>query len=404
MTTLSIVIPAYNEENGIATIVERVQAVRPELARAGIAEMELLVVDDGSHDGTADIVRRLEGVRLICHPQNRGYGAALKTGFGQATGELIGFLDADGTYPPEYFPQLCQLALKDTELVIGSRMSGAESQMPVTRRIGNLFFANLLSLIAHQRVTDSASGMRVFKREVLERIYPLPDGLNLTPVMSTRALHEGIRMAEVPIPYSERIGRSKLSVVRDGSLFLRSMVWTALTYNPVRILGFVGLTGVGLALLVLAGLVAVRLSGVTSLGPFGVAALFLALVGGVTGVSLFSLGATFNYLVSLFYRRPIRQGLFGRPLFKTPLESHFGWIGLVGLVAGLVLTVVSLVLGASGWEIGRLWLYLLGSAMLTLMGVQFLISWVLMRVLEELNQRETRTRQDMRVHENGNKI
>jgi hypothetical protein len=182
------------------------------------------------------------------------------------------------------------------------------------------------------------------------------------------------------------------------------MVWTALTYNPVRILGYVGLGGVGLALLVLAGLVIARLSGETSLGPLGVAALFLALVGGVTGVSLFSLGATFNYLVSLFYRRPIRQGLFGRPLFKTPLESHFGWIGLVGLVAGVILTVVSLVLGASGWEIGRLWLYLLGSAMLTLMGVQFLISWVLMRVLEELNQRETRTRQDMRVHENGNKI
>jgi hypothetical protein len=72
---------------------------------------------------------------------------------------------------------------------------------------------------------------------VLARIYPLPDGLNLTPVMSTRAVHEGIQMAEVPIPYSERLGRSKLSVVHDGSLFLRSMVWTVLSYNPVRILG-----------------------------------------------------------------------------------------------------------------------------------------------------------------------
>jgi glycosyltransferase involved in cell wall biosynthesis len=176
-------------------------------------------------------------------------GAALKTGFSEARGELIGFLDADGTYPPEYFPQLCLEALKGGELVIGSRMSGAESKMPLTRRVGNLFFATLLTLVGRQRVSDSASGMRVFKREVLERVYPLPDGLNLTPVMSTRAIHEGIRMVEVPIPYSERLGRSKLSVVRDGRIFLESIIWTALAYNPVRIMGTIGLVGVGLAFL-----------------------------------------------------------------------------------------------------------------------------------------------------------
>ncbi len=134
----------------------------------------------------------IDGVTLVRHPKNKGYGAALKTGFSQARGELIGFLDADGTYPPEYFPKLCESALNGADLVIGSRMAGADSQMPVTRRIGNFFFASLLSILGRQKVTDSASGMRVFKREILEQIYPLPDGLNLTPVMSTRALHEGI--------------------------------------------------------------------------------------------------------------------------------------------------------------------------------------------------------------------
>src|SRR3970040_2206307 len=250
MTTLSVVIPAYNEEDGIAEIVNRVLAVKDDLVKAGIAGLELLVVDDGSRDKTAEITSQIEGVRLLRHPKNRGYGAALKTGFSNAQGELIGFLGADGTYPPEYFPRLCQEALKGSELVIGSRMSGAESKMPLTRRVGNLFFATLLSLLSHQRVTDSASGMRVFKREVLERIYPLPDGLNLTPVMSTRAVHEGIKIAEVPIPYSERVGRSKLSVLHDGRIFLQSMVWTALAYNPVRILGLVGLAGLGVAGLV----------------------------------------------------------------------------------------------------------------------------------------------------------
>src|SRR6266542_6827390 len=117
--------------------------------------------------------------------------------------------------------------------------------MPFTRRVGNFFFATLLTLLGRQKVTDSARGMRVFKGEFLEQIYPLPDGLNLTPVMSTRAVHEGIRIGEVPIPYSERVGRSKLSVLRDGSIFMQSMLWTALSYNPVRILGLLGLGGLG---------------------------------------------------------------------------------------------------------------------------------------------------------------
>jgi len=394
MTTLSVVIPAFNEENGIAEIAQRVLAVRSDLAKTGIGEMELLVVDDGSRDRTAQVAGQIEGVTLIRHPKNRGYGAALKTGFSKAKGELIGFLDADGTYPPEYFPQLCKEALNGGELVIGSRMAGADSQMPVTRRIGNLFFATLLSLLGHQRVTDSASGMRVFRRDVLERMYPLPDGLNLTPVMSTRAMHEGIRMVEVPIPYSERVGRSKLSVVRDGSVFLQSMIWTVLMYNPVRVFGVIGLIGVFFALAVAIGLVVTRLSGVTTLGAWGVTALYAAMVTGVTGISIFALGSTFNYLVSLFYKQPIRQGLFGRPLFNPSIDHYFGWIGAGALLSGLIIGITSVVLGISGWSIDRLWLYLLGSAMFILMGVQLILYWILMRVLEELSQREMLMRKD----------
>lgn len=388
MTTLSVVIPAYNEESGIATIAQRVLQTQEALAQVGVSALELLVVDDGSADRTAEIASTIEGVRLIRHPQNKGYGAALKTGFNEARGELIGFLDADGTYPPEYFPELCVRAMDGSDLVVGSRMSGADTQMPFTRKVGNLFFANLLSMLARQRVSDSASGMRVFRREILTRVYPLPDGLNLTPVMSTRALHEGIKVDEVPIPYSERLGRSKLSVVHDGSLFLRSMVWTVLTYNPVRILGFAGLASVALSLLILLGLIAARLQGQTTLAPWEVALLFVAVVASITGISIFSLGTTFNYLVSLFYKQPIRQGLFGRPLFETPLDRHFWWMGGLAILAGLGLGVASLFLGMSGWEIARLWLYLLGSAMLILIGMQLIIYWVLLRVLDELSQRE----------------
>jgi len=237
--------------------------------------------------------------------------------------------------------------------------------------------------------------MRVFKREVLERMYPLPDGLNLTPVMSTRAIHEDIHMVEVPITYSERLGQSKLSVISDGSLFLQSIIWTVLTYNPVRILGVIGLVGLGLAFLVGLGLILTRLSGIISLGPWGVTALFAALVFGVTGISIFALGATFNYLVSLFHKQPIRQGLFGRPMFKISIDHYFGWMGLITLVVGFTIGLVSTLLGVNGWAIERLWLYLLGSAMFILVGIQLIIYWILMRVVDELSQREILTQKDL---------
>jgi len=219
--------------------------------------------------------------------------------------------------------------------------------------------------------------------------------LNLTPVMSTRAIHEGISMTEVPIPYSERLGRSKLSVVRDGSIFLQSMIWTVMAYNPVRILGLIGIGGVGIAFLVGMGLLIARLSGITTLGPWGIAAVFWMLVSAVAGISIFALGTTFNYLVTLFYQQPIRQGLFGKPIFTPSLDHHFGWMGLVGTLVGLVLGIVTVILGIQGWEISRLWLYLLGSAMFILVGVQLAVYWILMRVLEELSQRELLINKDL---------
>jgi hypothetical protein len=114
----------------------------------------------------------------------------------------------------------------------------------------------------------------------------------------------------------------------------------------------------------------------------------------VTGVSVFSLGVTFNYLVSLFSRQTVRQGLFRRAVFKKPLEDYFGSLGLAGILAGIAFGITSLILGLSGWEIGRLWLYLLGSAMLLLTGVQFVIYWILIRVLAEISQREVAIQKD----------
>lgn len=396
MTMLSVVIPALNEEDGIEEIAQRVLSVRGALAAVGVDDLELIVVDDGSTDRTAQLVRAMPDVRLIQHPTNRGYGAALKTGFAAARGGLIGFLDADGTYPPEYFPDLCRVALEqDADIVIGSRMAGAHSEMPFVRRVGNLLFANLVSIISARRITDSASGMRVFKSTILEKIYPLPDGLNLTPVMSTRALHERLSMVEVPIPYSERLGRSKLSVVRDGIRFAQSIVWTALSYNPMQILGLIGLSAIFLAGLIGAWLVYQRLSGVTSVSSVGAFAVFSALVLSVAGVSILSLGISFNYFVALFHKKPVRQGLMGRRKLLQNLEEHFGWMGVASLVLGLCLAAASLILGWRGWTLIQLWLYYLGSASLALIGIQLIVAWVQMQVLHALQKREALIEQDM---------
>lgn len=393
--TLSVIIPAWNEEDSIAAIMDRVLAVAPALEEIGIGGLELIVVDDGSSDRTAAIVHACPGARLVCHPTNRGYGAALKSGFHAARGELLAFLDADGTYPPEHFPDLCSEALEGAELVVGSRRSGADSQMPLVRRVGNLMWSNLVTLVGGRRVIDPASGMRVFRREALERLYPLPDGLNFTPVMSTRAIHEGVQLREIPIPYTERVGRSKLNVVEDGMRFLRTIIWTALTYNPVRILGGLGVGMVALAALLAAILIGMRVAGTTTLGPWGVSAAFAAVILATGGIDVFALGITFNYLVSLFHNRPIRQGLFGRPIFQVPLDRQFWWMGLLGVAAGLGFGAVSLILGASGWPIERLWLYLLAGTMLVLVGTQLVIFWVIVRVLEELSVRDVQVKADL---------
>ncbi len=240
---LLVTIPALNEEDSIASIVERTLAARKNIVeRSPVTEVEVVVVSDGSTDRTVEIARRYEpDIRLIVFEKNRGYGAAIKSAWQSSDAELLSFLDADGTCDPNFFVNLCNLIeSRDADVVLGCRMT-RQSKMPLLRRVGNFIFAVLLSFFSSSKVRDTASGMRVVRRSSLPKLFPLPDGMHFTPAMSARAiLSPQLRIFEEEMPYHERAGESKLRVVRDGLRFLRVIVEAAFLYRPSRPLGFVG--------------------------------------------------------------------------------------------------------------------------------------------------------------------
>ncbi|PQO28894.1 glycosyltransferase family 2 protein [Blastopirellula marina] len=235
--TLSIVIPALNEEGAIGSTIERCLEAREAIKeQAGLDNVEILVVNDGSTDRTDEIARSFKDVSVITFPVNQGYGAAIKEGWNQSSGDYLAFLDADGTCDPLFFANLCSVVRAESaDVALGSRM-GPDSKMPKIRRLGNNIFACLLGMLSGRRITDTASGMRVVRRDSLRHLYPLPNGLHFTPAMSARALLNDLKVIEIPMAYEERIGDSKLHALRDGFRFLKAIWAGVLCYRPESIL------------------------------------------------------------------------------------------------------------------------------------------------------------------------
>ena len=233
---LSIVIPAFNEEDSISFIIKKCLKEKINIInRTYVDDVEIIVVNDGSNDKTKEISESFDGIKVISHDKNLGYGTALKTGFSSTSGDLIGFLDADGTCEPMYFVGLINVIERENaDIVLASRM-GIGSEMPKIRRLGNKLFALLISLIGSTYVSDSSSGFRVLQRDCLPKLYPLPNGLHFVTAMSTRAvLDKNIKIVEMPIKYKERVGKSKLHVFKDGIKFLSTILEIGLTYKPFK--------------------------------------------------------------------------------------------------------------------------------------------------------------------------
>jgi glycosyltransferase involved in cell wall biosynthesis len=223
--SLSIVVPIYNEAANLPRIIEEIERVA---AGAGVP-FEIVCVDDGSRDGSSALLARSGDHTVLTHATNRGYGAALKTGFHHArSSDYILFLDADNTYPPEEIASLmaCIQASPDATMCIGSRMSSGSTDMDLSRKIGNSLYASLCRAFFRTDLSDVCSGMRIFRSELLER-FPwddLSDDLDFSPQLTSRCLRSGCKVIEVPIDYRERGGHSKLKIIEHGWKFLFSIL------------------------------------------------------------------------------------------------------------------------------------------------------------------------------------
>ena len=261
---VSIIIPVYNEEGAIASTLAAVDATMRPTGRV----YEVLVVDDGSSDGTADVLAGTSA-RVVRHRANRGYGAALKTGIRATAHPLIAILDADGTYPIARLPELLA-ELDEADMVVGAR-TGGSVHVPALRRPVKWLLTRVANVLSGHRIPDLNSGMRVFRRELATRFFGLfPDGFSFTSTITLASHINGYRVEYVPIDYYRRTGASSIRPVRDTLNFFLLIVRMVVTFRPLNVF-----LPTAAALLVL-GAVKAALD-FTRTGAFGVGAAILIL-------------------------------------------------------------------------------------------------------------------------------
>ena len=223
---ISIVIPAKNEEQGLAKML-------PVLCEHYPAA-EIIVVDDGSVDRTAEVAFEA-GVKVFSHPYPKGNGAAIKTGARTAKGDYIVFMDGDGQHDPKDIERLLYKVQEGYDLVVGAR-SGIAAQANVARYSANTFYNKLASWMVNQRIDDLTSGFRVVNRKkFLQFLYLLPNGFSY-PTTSTMAFFRaGYSVGFVPIDVSQRLGKSHISILRDGVRFFLIIFKIGTLYSPLKV-------------------------------------------------------------------------------------------------------------------------------------------------------------------------
>lgn len=253
---VSIIIPAYNEEQSVRDLIEQIHSV---LSKENI-QHEIILVDDGSSDATSAIAEKA-GARVIRHLENIGYGAALKTGIRAAHNEKIVITDADGTYPSEAIPQIVK-KLDTADMVIGARRA-QNKNIPLMRKPAKWILNRLARYITGQHIPDLNSGMRAFRRSfILDYFSLLPDRFSFTTTITVAALCDRYTVSYFDIEYAKRKGKSKVAAW-DFVSFVTLVLRLSMLFNPLKIFVPVALTAffLGIAKLVFDIVIAVQHAG-----------------------------------------------------------------------------------------------------------------------------------------------
>jgi len=228
MKGVSVIVPAYNESSGIVGVLDQVRAALKQI------EHEIIVVDDGSQDDTASLAASVEGVKVISHGRNEGYGAALKTGMMRAQFDKVLIIDADATYPEGTIPQLIGRCA-DADMVVGARVAAGVEE-PWLRGAVKRLIVLLANYLGETHIPDLNSGLRVFRRDLgLKYIHLLPSGFSFTSTITLVLLSEGYRVEYIPINYRKRKGWSKFRPFHDTLNMLILVLRTIVYFNPLRV-------------------------------------------------------------------------------------------------------------------------------------------------------------------------
>jgi glycosyltransferase involved in cell wall biosynthesis len=223
--TISIVLPAKNEASSLKLLLPQIKRLFP--------AAEILVVNDGSSDGTANIAA-LEGARVISHPYSQGNGAAIKTGARHAAGDILVFLDADGQHKPEDIPALLDLLNHGYDMVVGARKP--DSHASWSRRIANGFYNRLASVMTGHKIEDLTSGFRAVRADKFRKfLYLLPNGFSYPTTCTMAFFRSGFPVAYIPIHAGRREGKSHIRLLKDGIRFFIIILRIGTLFSPMRL-------------------------------------------------------------------------------------------------------------------------------------------------------------------------